>query len=323
MMANSGKYLFYLVPLNHEAEWVVQVQQKSNSKYVGQRPGGGALCLAFGIHQDSTAGRLATFGRHKNNDVTLPSHAKPKQGKGHGENAAAEQNLKASSGHAYQNYRNHHCFFFLAKSGELILRDLSPRLVHVEVENATPDEATLYALHGSPRQRVIPRIDRHITIIIGTSTYFALEWANNLVDPETAPQPSLASQARALAVPGTTPTPPGRCSRSHGSRGLHSRELHSSHTPSVASKAGPIKSCHKYQALGAGGFGTVYKVVDLSSGELWAVKEIDSTKKIGSSNLSELKVSLIQEVETMAKLSHVSNAASLSQSAFQSASRRH
>jgi hypothetical protein len=127
------------------------------------------------------------------------------------------------------------------------------------------------------------------------------------VDTSNRTQACLAARARSLAAPGMTLTPPGRSSGSREPRTLHSRELHSRYTPSVASKAGPIKSCHKYQELGTGGFGTVYKVVDLSSGELWAVKEIVSTNSTGlTGQINRLRISLVHEVETMAKLSHVS-----------------
>jgi serine/threonine protein kinase len=62
--------------------------------------------------------------------------------------------------------------------------------------------------------------------------------------------------------------------------------------------------------LGSGGFGIVYKCVDLSSGQLWAVKEIKEDVRrglAGAGRIDHLKRSLIQEVETMAKISHVSN----------------
>jgi hypothetical protein len=46
----------------------------------------------------------------------------------------AASKLQANDGRSYQNYRNDYCFFFFAASGELIIRDLSPCLVHIEVD---------------------------------------------------------------------------------------------------------------------------------------------------------------------------------------------
>jgi serine/threonine protein kinase len=62
--------------------------------------------------------------------------------------------------------------------------------------------------------------------------------------------------------------------------------------------------------LGSGGFGIVYKCVGLCPGELWAVKEIKKDVRgalEGTGRIDQLKRSLVQEVETMAKISHASN----------------
>jgi hypothetical protein len=300
--------IFLLLPVNEEAVWVAEYE--ANKDYYTPYPHTPGF-LAFGPGRSSNkAGRLATFGRHEKSDIRLPSHPRTgATGNTHTESAAGK-------GRSYQNYRNDHCFFFLAKSGELILRDLSPSLVHIEVENGTTEENELYALHGDPatgpRQRVIPRTRRRVYITIGASTHFELLWLEDRVDTDPSTQSILAANARRLAVRGMTLTPPA-LSTSHGPRALYSRELTSRHTPSVGQKPGPFKTCHRYQQLGSGGFGVVYKVVDLSSGELWAVKEINSERKIGplgqtrEITISVLRDSLIREVETMAKISHVSS----------------
>jgi hypothetical protein len=195
-MAQIPRTFFALLPVNDEARWVVAQPANKDRWVEASKPAINEPYLAFGPGMPSnskTAGRLATFGRHKDNDVRLPSFPRPPpppSSLGHATGTVtvtgAAATLHANDGRSYQNYRNDHCFFFLAASGELILRDLSPCLVHVEVENTTPDEMKLYALHGDPRtgsrQRVIPRTSRTIHITIGTSTRFRLLWQTSLAN---------------------------------------------------------------------------------------------------------------------------------------------
>ncbi|KAK3898055.1 hypothetical protein C8A05DRAFT_38375, partial [Staphylotrichum tortipilum] len=75
-------------------------------------------------------GRLLRFGRNDTNDIRLPSGP-----------AVVSKNGNANAGgggHTYQNYRNDHFFFYLALSGELIIRELSHGRTTVELKNATP-----------------------------------------------------------------------------------------------------------------------------------------------------------------------------------------
>lgn len=95
-------------------------------------------------------------------------------------------------------------YFYLAQSGELILRDLSPGRTGIEVANETPENQTLYALCGEPRQRVIPKgEDLRPEIVLGTTTRFLFLW-HKTVTVST----DLTSQAAALLRPGLTPTIP-------------------------------------------------------------------------------------------------------------------
>ncbi|KAL2017282.1 hypothetical protein VTK56DRAFT_2351 [Thermocarpiscus australiensis] len=295
--------LFTLTPLNGAARWVVE--QPENQTYRGNAPGKpGVQSLIFHLYgRSKTAGRLATFGRHEQCDIRLPARPPPTTAGG---GSALTQH---KGGRSYQNYRNEHCFFFLAPSGELILRDLSPRLTHVEVEDATDDETKLYALHGNPiagpRQRVIPRGGRRVYISIGSDTQFEFEWHRGLWEHTSEAQAFMADRARSLAVTGMTLTAPGLTNYEPPS--LHSHELRSCYSPSSASNSGPYKSCHKYKELGSGGFGVVYKVVDLSNGELWAVKEIrnpEKSERRKPGDIDRLRVSLIREVNTMSQISH-------------------
>jgi serine/threonine protein kinase len=82
----------------------------------------------------------------------------------------------------------------------------------------------------------------------------------------------------------------------------HSRELRSRHTPSSGSSlSGRNIPTHKYSVLGSGTFGEVSKVVDLTSGELWAVKEIKE-----DANHDSWKKSFLEEVHILLDLRHVS-----------------
>ena len=181
--------LFTLVPEDDEARLVVL----SNPDHATSNQG--VPCLTcYADRSSKIEGRLLSFGRHAANDIRLPSGPA-------GDSRSANVN-GARSGHSYQNYRNEHFFFFLAPSGELILRDLSPCLTTIEIEHAKDDEARLYALHGKdPRQRVIPRTSRSVFIVFGTSTVFRLKWARGYqgeVDiADFAVQGKLAAQALA------------------------------------------------------------------------------------------------------------------------------
>ncbi len=222
----------------------------------------------------------------------------------------------SSSSSNYQGYRNDHCFFYLAPSGELIFRDLSPCLAEIIVIDPEPgpDEGRLYRMHGSrPRQRVIPRTDMKVLVVIGSNTTFRFVWWDNLTDQRPKTQAFLAARARSHAAAGVNFTVPGS-SRDYATAvdrsDMQVPELRSRYAPSVAPKTGPRKDCHKYDCLGSGGFGVVYKTVDLATGELWAVKEFanpaegkDGGKRPGTDGRL-LKASLVREVEHMATISH-------------------
>ena len=311
MASNEHHWIFALFPVNDNALWVVE--QAENRKYRAPTPdNAGVPYFLFGSAQPSrAAGRLVTFGRHENNDVRLPRYGRPSV---HGITPSSS----GSSTGNYEGYRNDHCFFFLAQSGELILRDLSPCLVAILVgdhtqKSGSPSQEALYGLHGNPstgpRQRVIPRSNMKVFIVVGSKTVFRFAWADGMNGSCAQTQTYLAARARSLAVKGMTLTPPVASSDgwTRVLQKLNIPELKSCHTPSVAPKEGPRKSCHKYSKLGSGGFATVYKVVDLATGELWAVKEFDRSRRDGAVRSSrQMKASLAREVEHMAGISHVS-----------------
>jgi hypothetical protein len=65
----------------------------------------------------------------------------------------------------------------------------------------------------------------------------------------------------------------------------------------------PLRQVHSYGEIGSGGFGHVFKAVDLRTGCIWAVKEcINPKKEVLGENW---KLPFKQEVEALAQLSHV------------------
>lgn len=287
-----GNRLFTLIPCNDEARLVVDC----NPGYIDNLPGVRGLACHIG-RPSNVPGRLLSFGRNILNDIRLPP--------GPAGDANVESTNHGKGGRTYQNYRNNHFFFFLAASGELILRDLSPSATTIEIADSDQHDASLYALHGeSPRQRVIPRTDKAVYITFGASTTFRLSWApryqTEIVHMGLNIQDRLAAEARTLHARGMTITAPAAPSPHPPMH--HSRELRSRYTPSGGSSlTGVDIPIHRYAMLGEGTFGRVYKAVDLTSGELWAVKEIKDEAKDDS-----WKECFVRKVEILLGLSHVS-----------------
>jgi hypothetical protein len=267
--------LFSLVPRNGEALSVLHCNPTHHEFMNGKR-----LVLSFGHLPSKSKGRFATFGRHESNDIRLPSGTP-------------------------ENYRNYHLFFYLAPSGELVLRDLTPRLTAIEVHNATAEEQKLYQLQGAPRLRVIPRAERPMSLVFGTNTQFLFLWRIPLTGAGV--QGNLTRRAQLLAVPGMSITLPRQDESMLEPSNRY--ELRSRYTPTVASQRRPQTiQCHKYEVLGEGTFGVVSKAVDLGTGDIWAVKEIKAEMRD-----DRWRAAFKREVEIIADLRHVSLPLSLFQ----------
>ncbi|KAH6617149.1 kinase-like domain-containing protein [Chaetomium tenue] len=286
--------LFTLIPQDKEARAIVAMNPDHVTQFVGSD-----VLACYADHPSQIPGRLLSFGRNEAHDIRLPSEP-PVPG---ARNDNANGGRRARSHGNYGNYRNDHFFFFLAPSGELILRDLSPCLAAIELENSTSTEGYLYALHGkNPRQRVIPRTTRAVFITFGSSTCFMLKWArgyqNDADMTDFVVQGQLADKALALHMRGMTLTAPDEDTLMPPMH--HSRELRSRYTPSGGSSlSGHVRPIHKYSVLGSGTFGEVSKAVELSSGELWAVKEIK-----GDTKDDYWKQCFLAEVEILLTLRH-------------------
>jgi len=271
--------LFTLVPAEADAAFVLQHNQAHVTHHLGVP---GLACYADRPY--NIPGRLLSFGRNGSNDILLPSG-------------------RARGSDTDQNYRNDHFFFYLAPSGELIIRDLSNGRTAIEIPDATFEEAALYDLRGTnPRQRVIPRTaDIHL-ILFGVSARFKMIWGQryrgepSLTDSMI--QGGLGAQALARHVSGMTITTPNMDSLYPPGGG--GRQLRSRYTPSTGTSLnGQVRQIHKYGPLGEGAYGRVCKAVDLATGALWAVKIKDGAGD------DRWKASFLQELELHITLRHV------------------
>lgn len=173
-------------------------------------------------------------------------------------------------------------------------------------------------LHGGPphRQRVIPKTtaDPRIVIMVWSEAQFAFKWPLIGKDePQTSEKFSL--RANSLAVPGATITDPAmpasEMARQFSRKAQY--QLPSQYTPSVKSTTACDINFHRYHCMGEGSFGVVHKVVDLRTGDIWALKEIKIINnaphgsEVERQRLHERAESLKKEVETIFLLKHVSN----------------
>lgn len=222
-------------------------------------------------------------------------------------------------------YRNDHFAFFLAPSGELILRDRSEGALSLWIEGV-PDH--IYGLSGKTiRQRVIPRVNSNVHIVCGnnsTRLEFTLRWNRQCLSVDSAEiQAALAAQAHRRLGENTPFQPPNTYDRMAAHRAQlaalqgSSATRQSGHTPrsyfqpsfnnapniGVAQRLGKRKDVHRYHRLGEGAFGVVSKAVDLATGEIWALKELKEGASLNNKNHAKTFKS---EVESLAMLDHVS-----------------
>ncbi|KAM7212048.1 Protein kinase-like domain containing protein [Rhypophila decipiens] len=246
----SSELIFSLAPVNEYAREILNYGANAYSDLRDK----GSNALGVGLSSSRMPGKLLTIGQDVRMDISLPR--------------------------VDPNFTLEHCHFFLADSGELILRDLSNGYTQIEVINGTEEEVLLQrmprALAGGLRQRVIPRSTRKTHIFLGLHAdssrgvgnpyaEFRFEWNPFLLEnPDALIQhpkfrgASLFKPFEHLSVAEEEPQEGGHF------------------TPSMYTITGqqkPAIKFHKYEILGRGSSGTVTKVVDYKSGNLWAVKE--------------------------------------------------
>lgn len=203
--------LFVLVPLNEQALQVVLANPEYTKEYSGYGP-----TLTFSIARPSkTDGYLATFGRHPSNDIRLPL-------------------IKE------ERFLSFHMHFFLARSGELVIRDHSNKRTEIGIKNETADTQNLYRLDGNPRQRVIPKaLDLIIDVVFGIETAFRFVW-----NAESLDVLDFKSHANLISPPGKNLTPTVQDLQLQGPSQPR-YELRSSYTPAVEATS-PDKDIRTY-----------------------------------------------------------------------------
>lgn len=158
-----------------------------------------------------------------------------------------------------------------------------------------------YSLKGDPRSRIIPLANpKMICIFFGQDASFQFKWRLS-VDAKSS-RKRLASIAQAviasnqgmtLIVPRDTNLDPT------------AYEARTFNTPNVPMEFNdkPLRQIHVYDTIESRGSWKCLKAVDLSTGNIWAVKECRNSKNeaVGES----WKAAFKQEVETLAQLSHV------------------
>lgn len=164
-----------------------------------------------------------------------------------------------------------------------------------------------YSLQGDPRRRVIPQAKaKAISICFGIDISFTFFWRdefNNERDIEEH-RKELARIAASMVVPGngsllTVVRDPKLDPTAY--------EARTTNTPVVPEDfdGKPLRQTHVYSKLGEGGFGTVFKAVDLSTGSVWAVKECRKPRQDVAGE--DWKLDFKREVEKLASLRHVSS----------------
>ncbi|OBT73711.1 hypothetical protein VF21_06161 [Pseudogymnoascus sp. 05NY08] len=265
----SSGYLFTLWPNLPAAARIVKANRHYHEIYKGRE------CLSFkASHKSVFPGRLLSIGRqHGINDVILP------------ENGQAQLQ----------------CSFYLVPSGELMLEDATTGH-HTYIDwHDQYGKQEKYALQGDPRSRIIPQAGEsvQIGIVFGQEISFQFKWRISIGSETVKKNLALIAQATIASNQGMTLTVPR--DRNLDPTAYEARTVNTPNVPMEYTNK-PLRQIHPYGKIGSGGFGNVFKAVDLRTGCIWAVKEcINPKKEVLGENW---KLAFKQEVEALAQLSH-------------------
>jgi serine/threonine protein kinase len=167
------------------------------------------------------------------------------------------------------------------------------------------DEQDNYRLQGDPRRRVIPQAPAgQIIINFGADAVFQFVWRQPTF-PATLVEQSKAELAR-IAQENVMLDPTALLSVPRDPKLLATAyEDVSAKTPQVPKEfdGRPLRPLHMCKEIGLGGFGKVFKAVDLATGSLWAVKVC--RRRGNKGHRESWKTPLLKEVEKLAQLQHV------------------
>lgn len=264
--------LFWLASAENDPTAQRIIDDEANSSFRVTQDG--RSFLAIGLQGTSKLpGRLASFGRDPTqNDIILTERL----------------------------YSRNHChIFFNASTTHLILRDTSgTKATQVVYKSTNNAENKKLQLQDDPRQRIL-LYKSDLILIIG-SAHFQVMW-RDLSEPQV--RQKVEASRKAFALQRVSPELDVTSLELQRFRPKQ-YETRSAYTPDVGSmfKRLPMITHEKIKFLGQGAFGTVHEIIDLHTGNVWAVKT--SGKKGGNNN--SYKEALKREVEVLAFLSHVS-----------------
>jgi hypothetical protein len=194
------------------------------------------------------------------------------------------------------------CSLYLVLTGELMLEDSSAdHSTYIDWYDKYGRQEK-YSLQGDPRRRIIPQagMDISIGIAFGREVSFQFIWRQSGGADDYKKKLAFIAQATVESNKDMTLTMP-----QHKNVDPASYEVRTQNTPNVPIQfdCKPLRQIHVYMTIGSGAFGNVSKAVELGTGDIWAVKECRNPKKklVGDS----CKAAFQQEVESLAKLSHV------------------
>ncbi|OAA64586.1 Protein kinase-like domain protein [Niveomyces insectorum RCEF 264] len=254
---------FALVPRSTAAAEIV----RTNKKY--RKPVDGTYSLVFSIgHESVNPDHLVNFGSHPTkSDVVLE-----------------------------EEFASPQFYFTLTDTGELMLHD-STRWPATTLEWTDSDGKIddKYSLQGELRRRVIPRAPgQQVRIYVGQTVSFRFAWILSTnadkhrweLEKIALRQPDYGWQRGGVAV------------------SLSSIEPRTPNTPVVPErlKHKPAIQYHTYKSLGSGSFGSVSKVVDLATGDVFAVKVCRPPELVDADET--WKENIRKEVEILGMIEH-------------------
>ena len=158
-----------------------------------------------------------------------------------------------------------------------------------------------YTLKGYPRRRTLPlTIPQRIEIKLANKAVFNFVWRVDLAPKKVSPVRNTLAQMYRL-----------RYWENKMMLDLPSADLTEEkcrNTPSVprAFQQKNFIDMFNYGKVGSGGFGKVYKVVDLAVGKILAMKVARAPRDAGQNKKEKWKKTCRVEVERLASLQHVS-----------------